>query len=122
MEKQQVDWFRAELLEQRARVAGEVVDHRGFPEIQNGDSQLDNEEQAARIAEELVEARLTEDRGNLLRKIDLALGRLDEGTYQQCAHCGNTIPLERLRAKPSVSLCVDCQQASEAGELAPSGG
>ena len=119
MEKQQIDWFRTQLQDQRALVAAEVVNHGRFSEPQDGDNQLDTEEQATRATEEFVQARITESRGNLLRKIDLALDRLEAGTYQQCAHCGNTIPIERLRAKPSASLCVDCQQASDAGELTP---
>jgi len=113
-----MDWFRTRLLEERARVAAEMTDHGGFPEELDGDRQIDTEEQASRIAEELVESRIVEDRGNLLRKIDFALERLDGGIYDQCAHCGITIPLERLRAKPSVSLCISCQQARDGGELA----
>ena len=122
MEKQQVDWFRAQLLEQRERVVAEVASHGRFPQPRDGDNLLDPEEQATRITGDLVEARITEDRGNLLRKIDLALERLDAGTYQECEVCGNAIPLERLRAKPSVSLCVGCQEARDAGNLVPFGG
>jgi DnaK suppressor protein len=118
MEQQEIKWFRARLQEQRERVAAEVSAHASFPGLEAGDNGSDLEEQATRAADDFVEAKVTEDRGKLLRKIDLALERLDAGTYQECAHCGKTIPLERLRAKPSVSLCLDCQQAKDAGMLA----
>ncbi len=117
MDKQDIDWFRARLLEQRERVTAEVASHAGFPALEAGDDGMDQEEQALRAADDLVEARLTEDRGNLLKKIDFALERLDSGTYRECARCGTTIPLERLRAKPSASLCVACQEEKDSGRV-----
>ena len=39
-----------------------------------------------------------------------ALSRMDEGTYGKCENCGNQIPVERLEARPSASLCVTCAQ------------
>lgn len=120
MDKQEIEWFRARLLEQRERVTAEAARHAGFPGLEAGDDGMDLEEQAVRAMDDLVEARLTEDRGNLLKKIDFALERLDAGTYRECVRCGTTIPLERLRAKPSASLCVACQEAKDAGS--PNGG
>ena len=73
----------------------------------------DPEDRAAAMADLWVDDRLAADDGNLLEKIDLALQRLDEGTYGVCAQCGGPIPVERLLAKPSVSLCVSCQESKE---------
>ena len=41
--------------------------------------------------------------------IDLALTRIDAGTYGVCEKCGEPIPRERLRALPSAALCVKCK-------------
>jgi DnaK suppressor protein len=41
-------------------------------------------------------------------EIDLALERLDEGTYGRCVACGEPIPQERLQAVPWAALCVPC--------------
>lgn len=113
MDQAEIDWFRAQLIAQRERVVLEVENHGSFPELEDGDDGMDPEEQAVRATDDLVEARLTEDRGNLLQKIDLALSRLEAGIYQQCENCGKTIPKERLRAKPSASLCVACQEEKD---------
>jgi len=113
MDQAEIDWFRAQLIAQRERVLLEVENHGSFPELEDGDDGMDPEEQAVRATDDLVEARLIEDRGNLLQKIDLALYRLESGTYQLCENCGKTIPKERLRAKPSVSLCVACQEEKD---------
>ena len=58
--------------------------------------------------------KLTDSEVKLLGKIALALSKIEEGAYGICASCGEEIPLERLEAKPSVSLCRDCQTEHEA--------
>jgi len=58
--------------------------------------------------------KLTDSEARLLDKIDLALSRIENGSYGICDSCGGEIPLERLEAKPSVSLCRDCQTEHEA--------
>ncbi|WP_193212688.1 TraR/DksA family transcriptional regulator [Luteolibacter marinus] len=119
MDAQQTDRFRKQLLEQRASVASEMEAHRITGDPVEDRERRDPEEQAVNATASLVETRITEDDENLLKKIDLALERLDAGTYQQCANCGKKIPLARLRAKPSASLCLNCQEDKDAGRLGP---
>jgi DnaK suppressor protein len=47
------------------------------------------------------------------QEITLANKRLDEGGYGWCERCGNPIPVERLAAFPSATLCVTCKQLEE---------
>ena len=49
-----------------------------------------------------------------LRRIALALERLDNGDYGICLECGEPINPKRLEFDPTVLLCVDC--ASQAGQ------
>jgi DnaK suppressor protein len=37
-----------------------------------------------------------------------ACARLTDGIYGICARCGRTIGTERLEARPSAALCIDC--------------
>ena len=37
-----------------------------------------------------------------------AFARLTDGIYGICARCGRTIGTERLEARPSAALCIDC--------------
>ncbi len=48
-----------------------------------------------------------------IRKIELALKRLDEGSYGYCEECGEEISMERLKVIPFALLCRDCQEARE---------
>jgi RNA polymerase-binding protein DksA len=48
---------------------------------------------------------------DLLRKIDRALARMDEGTYGICSRCGKPIEKARLKALPYADLCIKDAQA-----------
>ena len=48
-----------------------------------------------------------------ITQVERALERLDEGSYGWCERCGNAIPVERLAAFPSATLCVTCKQLEE---------
>jgi DnaK suppressor protein len=48
-----------------------------------------------------------------INQVERALERLDEGGYGWCERCGNAIPVERLAAFPSATLCVSCKQLEE---------
>jgi DnaK suppressor protein len=53
---------------------------------------------------------------NILERItqfERALERVDEGNYGNCEKCGTAIPVERLAAFPSATLCVSCKQLEE---------
>jgi DnaK suppressor protein len=44
---------------------------------------------------------------------ELAMQRLDDGTYGNCEGCHNPIPVERLEVFPSATTCVNCKQVRE---------
>jgi DnaK suppressor protein len=52
----------------------------------------------------------------LLKKIDLALGKIAEGTYGECEMCGEEINKARLMARPVAQLCIDCKTEQESQE------
>lgn len=114
MDKERTERFRKLLIDQREQVTASLTRR----ESGDPDQLRDPEELATRIGMDEVGDRLVRDDLNLLAKIDLALKRLEEGTYDECASCGGPIPEERLLAKPSVSLCVACQEDKDAGKAA----
>jgi DnaK suppressor protein len=48
-----------------------------------------------------------------LNKIDLAVQRLDEGSYGRCIDCVSAIAPSRLRAMPFAIRCKDCEERRE---------
>lgn len=67
---------------------------------------------------QLVEAReggqLARERlGRQAKNLRLALQRLESGSYGVCVECGDVIAAARLRAIPSATRCLACQQRFE---------
>lgn len=52
---------------------------------------------------------------SVLRQIDRALEKLDEGSYGTCDSCGRPINESRLEIAPWSSLCIDCKRLEERG-------
>ncbi|TMM16663.1 MAG: hypothetical protein E6G01_07945 [Actinobacteria bacterium] len=50
-------------------------------------------------------------------EVDLALAKIDQGTYGRCDHCGERIPRARLEALPAAQLCLDCKGNPRGGGL-----
>jgi RNA polymerase-binding protein DksA len=48
-----------------------------------------------------------------LEEIDLALARIEAGTFGVCESCGKAIPAKRLERMPGASLCVACKEIEE---------
>ena len=52
----------------------------------------------------------------LIRKIQSALQRIDDGTYGICDECGEEIAIPRLKARPVTRLCINCKAKQEEDE------
>lgn len=46
-----------------------------------------------------------------LAALDLALERLEQGTYGVCERCGREIDPDRLEARPAATTCIGCAAA-----------
>ncbi|NUO56676.1 MAG: TraR/DksA family transcriptional regulator [Hamadaea sp.] len=75
-----------------------------------GDDQADTGTKTFEREQEITLANNILERIN---QVERALERLDEGSYGWCERCGNPIPVERLAAFPSATLCVTCKQLEE---------
>ena len=100
-------------MKELTEIEGEMLKHGGVLERGAQSGFRDLEERAAGISNQWVDDRIAGHDGNLIEKIDLALERLEDGSYGKCMNCGDEIPTARLEVKPSVSLCVKCQEAKE---------
>jgi len=60
--------------------------------------------------------RIRDRERKLISKIDEALGRIADGSYGVCEECGGAIGVERLKARPVTTLCIQCKSEQEATE------
>ena len=62
------------------------------------------------------EFRLRGREKSLLSKLDLALKKIEEGTFGICEICEEPIGKKRLEARPETSLCIKCKEDQEREE------
>ncbi|MEX0711759.1 MAG: TraR/DksA family transcriptional regulator [Pirellulales bacterium] len=123
MKKAEMKVYKERLLALRARLRGDVSQMadaalkknrmEGGGEISSmpihmADLGSDNYEQEFTLS-------LMENEEDTLEAIELALERIEDGTYGQCEECGVKIPKARINAIAYVALCVKCAGQLERG-------
>jgi RNA polymerase-binding protein DksA len=116
-----VQRFRDSLLTERRRVLGAIEnlheENPGSLSDETGELVIGVDNHPADTATETfdreLEYTLEENSEHVLRDIDDALKRIEDGTYGTCTNCGKQIPEERLEARPWATLCIDCQRDRE---------
>src|SRR3954449_4027369 len=104
-----IEHFRARLEEEREKVQSAIdylhKENPGAPDESTGDLAMGpGDNHLADIATETVDREidytLEENSGNVLREIDAALKRIEDGPFGACAVCGKEIEPERLEHLP----------------------
>ena len=54
--------------------------------------------------------------GKLIKKIKMALDRIEDNTFGVCEKCGEDISVARLKARPVATQCIDCKTKEEAAD------
>jgi DnaK suppressor protein len=62
--------------------------------------------------------RIRDRESKLIKKIKLALDRIEDNTFGVCEKCGEDISIARLKARPVTTQCIDCKTKDEAAERA----
>jgi DnaK suppressor protein len=100
--------WKKELMEEVDRTVGHMKDEAAnFP---------DPNDRATQESEFSLELRTRDRERKLLRKIDQALQRIDDGSYGYCTETGEEIGLKRLEARPVATLSVEAQERRELAE------
>jgi len=76
----------------------------------------DPNDRATQESEFGLELRTRDRERKLLRKINSALSRIEDGTYGYCEETGEEIGLKRLEARPVATLCLEAQERREMAE------
>ena len=108
--------IRRDLEQQRKAILAEAIEGLANP---NGQEALpDVSDQASAEADQNFSMRIREREQRLVKKIDEALGRIDQNIYGICERCEEEIPYPRLKARPVTTLCIDCKTLEEQEEKA----
>ncbi len=79
-------------------------------------SQPDITDRAAEEIERSFELRTRDRERKLISKIDMALKRIEDGSYGYCEETGEPISLKRLEARPVATLSLEAQEMHEKAE------
>ena len=73
--------------------------------------EANSSEQAPQLGNIAVVSALESEATAELAAVDVALARLDAGTYGRCTKCGEPISAGRLAARPASALCMECKKS-----------
>lgn len=106
--KQLLYVWRAELVEEMTRTVSHMKDEAAnFP---------DPADRATQEEEFSLELRTRDRERKLIKKIDGTLERIKIDDYGYCDACGIEIGIQRLEARPTATLCIDCKTLAEIKE------
>ena len=112
MNDMQKEYFRRKLEEWRADLlkgSEETLDNLK----EGGMTVPDISDRASAEADKALELRTRDRMRKVISKIDVALGKLEDGTYGYCEETGEPIGLERLIARPIATLSIEAQERHE---------
>jgi len=112
-----IESYRDKLREKRHELTGRVQAIRSeeVSTLRKGAADFVDRASEARSREVLYRLSATEE--VLLRRVDEALRRIEEGQYGRCVHCDKEIQQARLEAVPWALHCIECQELQDRGEI-----
>jgi DnaK suppressor protein len=117
LKKNEIAQFKKRLLEMRAQVMRALEGTKKevtSPDEAKGYSQHSADEGTDDFVKN-INLEVTNKEFGLLRQIDRALEKIEEGTYGVCDLSGEEIPLKRLEAIPYATMTVKAQEKFEKG-------
>ena len=76
----------------------------------------DPNDRATQESDMALELRNRDRERKLIKKINETIAKIDAGDYGYCESCGVQVGIERLQARPTATLCIDCKTLEEIKE------
>ena len=111
MNEAQLAFFKKKLLELRDQLlqnADDTGEH-----LRENEITTDPSDRATLEEEYTLELRTRDRERKLLKKIDGALARIEDGSYGYCEETGEPIGIQRLLARPTATLSIEAQERRE---------
>jgi DnaK suppressor protein len=117
MKKKDIEFFRdlrSSRLEELVShgddtVSGMTVPKENFP---------DPTDRASLETDRNFMLRIRDRENKLIKKVKKALARIEGGSFGICESCGEPISIQRLKARPVTTQCIECKTREEAQEKA----
>lgn len=112
---EEVEYFKNKLEEMQKAILDESGDTVQQMKSRNKEFP-DPSDRAHLETESITTLRIRDRERKLLKKIQEALQRIEDGEYNVCEECDGLIRKERLDARPVTTLCIDCKEVEEQKE------
>jgi DnaK suppressor protein len=113
MKKKDLDTFKKILLEEKKKILNHLQNLSDTAEEEDMTASGDSVDIASLEINQANITKIGKRETYLLKKIDLALEKIENGTYGECESCGEQIAPARLMARPVAQLCIDCKTEQE---------
>ena len=117
MDKKSLKHFQTLLLAKRAELEKAYRDKLSRSEDEGGDGARDSVDEASVNYNKEFWYALSDSDRKIMRMVDEALRRVEEGSFGECIHCENPIQKKRLEAVPWARHCLECQDLQDKGQL-----
>ncbi len=119
LKKEQIEDFKQRLLQLRVEMT-KIVQETTQDVKSEGESKGYSQHQADEGTDDFdrtINLKMTDKEIQILRQVDRALEKIEEGTYGICDLSKEEIPLKRLEAIPYAVMTVQAQEQLEKGLL-----
>lgn len=118
MDARKLRKFRERLIEIKDSLLSSVQRNEAYGREANVEVEtMDTGDKASSAyTKEFMFSRSNNDR-LILKLIEEAVGRMEEGVYGDCINCGKPVEPKRLEAVPWTRYCIACQELEEQGLL-----
>jgi len=117
MEEADVGRYRSLLLEKRTELLGRERAARTSEHEEGKEGAPDLGDRAIETVSRDLLYQLSTGERETLKRIDVALKRLEGNDFGTCLHCGREVDAARLEAVPWARHCIDCQELQDRGEI-----
>jgi DnaK suppressor protein len=117
MRRREMKKFGKLLEAKRGELLGRVQAARSSEQEGNNSDAPDLGDRALSTITRDLSYQLTVGERDILKRIDLALDRIEEGAYGVCVHCSKRVQIARLEAVPWARHCIECQELQDRGEI-----
>lgn len=83
---------------------------------ESGEVYADPADRATAESDRAFTLRLRDRERKLIKKIQKAVDRIEDGEFGLCQECGDDISVPRLKARPMTTLCINCKSKQEEDE------
>jgi DnaK suppressor protein len=116
MKKKDMEKFAARLRDEKAKVLNHTEKNKHDDLTLSSDDLADEVDLASSELNQGMALRLRDRERLLLQKIEVALSKIDAGTFGICESCEEPIEIKRLEARPIADLCIRCKEDQELKE------